>query len=152
MVNSVATGTATNKSDIDLLVVTEYRKVMQARFFLVLVAQLFGIRVHGNKVAGRFCLSFIVDSEHAELQQIMFSHDPLLTELLSTKKLVFTDHKLGIVSRIIRRLFILVSPQWLIEKHTRRSIMRAQKNSFPSASVIIAPSIFKFHENDQRRV
>ncbi len=152
VVNSVARGTASETSDIDLFIVTDYRKVAVARFFLVLVTQLFRLRVHGNKVAGRFCLSFLVDSEHADLQQIMFSHDPLLSEFLATKKLLFSSQDNGIFSRIFPSIFVFVTPKSLITWHTHRALRRAQTTTFSNASIIIAPSVFKFHENDQRRV
>lgn len=152
VVNSVARGTASETSDIDLFIVTDYRKVAVARFFLVLVTQLFRLRVHRHKIAGRLCLSFFVDSEHADLQQIMFNHDPLLTDFLATKKLLFTSHNLGMLPRLFRSVCVLITPEVLLNKHTQRAIVRSQKSSFSAASIVISPSVFKFHENDQRRV
>ena len=48
---------AGEKSDIDLFIITEPKRMFLARFLVSFYFQIFGIRRHGQKIAGRFCLN-----------------------------------------------------------------------------------------------
>lgn len=76
--NSLAINNANAESDIDLFVVTKEGKLWQTRFFLKVLTQLFGARVHHNKKAGRFCLSFFVAENAMNLKHLAYDFDPHL--------------------------------------------------------------------------
>lgn len=49
-------------SDIDFLIVTKYGRVFTARFFIIILYQIFGLKRTNNKIAGQICLNrFITD-------------------------------------------------------------------------------------------
>ncbi len=73
--NSIALGMADEKSDIDLFVVTRANRLYITRVFLVVLFQLLGVRRHGDKVSGRFCLSFMVDEESLNMANLMIKDD-----------------------------------------------------------------------------
>ncbi len=57
-------------SDIDLLVVTEKNRLFLARLCLTVLTSLFGVRRHGNKTEGRFCLSFYLSEEATDFKKL----------------------------------------------------------------------------------
>jgi len=73
--NSYAMGTADEKSDIDLFVVTKRNKLYTARFFMNLLFRIFRIRTYGNDVAGKFCLSFFADEDNLNFTSIAKKKD-----------------------------------------------------------------------------
>ncbi|MBI2453759.1 hypothetical protein HYV58_01115 [Candidatus Peregrinibacteria bacterium] len=84
MCNSLALGNATEKSDIDLFIITEAKRLASARFCLKILTQLFGMRVHHKKVAGRFCLSFFVTEDNLNLKELAFPFDPHFASFAAT--------------------------------------------------------------------
>lgn len=68
--NSVAMGDVEEDSDIDLFIITKARRLFLARLCLTLLTSLFGIRRHGQKIHGRFCLSFYITEEALDLELI----------------------------------------------------------------------------------
>lgn len=56
--NTLAYNNPTAESDIDLFVVTKKDRLFTSRAILSILTHLLGIRRHGKKIAGRFCLSF----------------------------------------------------------------------------------------------
>lgn len=56
--NTLAYNNPTLESDIDLFVVTKKNRLFTARAILSILTHLLGIRRHGRKITGRFCLSF----------------------------------------------------------------------------------------------
>lgn len=70
LVNSVAFGNLEKESDIDFLIITEKNRLWFTRVWLTLLTQIFGLRRHGKKVAGRFCLSFFLSSEALNLEEL----------------------------------------------------------------------------------
>ncbi|MGL5830649.1 MAG: hypothetical protein ACRCZE_00705 [Candidatus Altimarinota bacterium] len=58
-------------SDIDLLIITKPGRIFLARVFLTFYMQLFGVRRHGETVAGRFCLSFYVNENNLNFEEIL---------------------------------------------------------------------------------
>ena len=68
--NSYAIGTADEKSDIDLFVVTKRDRLYTARFFINLLFRIFRVRTYGDDVAGKFCLSFFADEDNLNFTSI----------------------------------------------------------------------------------
>lgn len=68
--NSVATGTATADSDIDLFIIAQKNRLYLVRFFTNLILRIFGLRTYGNKIADRVCLSFFVDDQNLNLEKL----------------------------------------------------------------------------------
>ncbi len=77
--NSLAYDNATEESDIDLLVVVKPGRLWLARLLLTVTLQLFGVRRHGSRVAGRFCLSFFVTEQALSMESLALDgEDPYL--------------------------------------------------------------------------
>lgn len=76
--NTLAYDNVTGASDIDIFVVAESGHLATARFFLKCLTQLFGVRVHHEKIAGRFCLSFFVDETAMNVNPLAHDFDPHL--------------------------------------------------------------------------
>lgn len=105
--NSLARGRATLLSDIDLFIITKTGHLYTAHFFMKVLTQMFGLRVHHEKIAGRFCLSFFVTERAQNLEPLALAFDPHLAEFVKTMKPVigrdaylrFLDENEGWVSR-----------------------------------------------------
>jgi hypothetical protein len=87
--NSLAFGTATAESDIDLFVVTAPGRLYTSRFFMKLFTQIFGVRAHGSKTAGRFCQSFFVTENALSLEGVALEFDPHLAKFVAEMKPIF---------------------------------------------------------------
>lgn len=85
--NNLAYDNASETSDIDLFIVIREGRMWLARLLITLILQFFGVRRHGDKVAGRFCLSFFVTPKKLGMEELLqASEDPYLaywTKLLS---------------------------------------------------------------------
>jgi hypothetical protein len=75
--NTLAINNAARDSDIDLFVVAKSGRLFFARTLLTLMFGLLGVRRHGKKVAGRFCLSFYVTDENLNLENIRLGSDDI---------------------------------------------------------------------------
>lgn len=73
--NSLALGSVHEQSDIDVFVITKAKRLWTARFFLKLLTQIFAVRAHHNKIAGRFCLSFFVSEKAVDLGSLAREND-----------------------------------------------------------------------------
>lgn len=73
--NNLALGIYDQDSDIDLLVITQKGRMFTARFLLTIWLELLGVRRKGNKIAGRFCLSFFLSESVLDLGQILLKDD-----------------------------------------------------------------------------
>ena len=73
--NNLAFAKVDAKSDIDLFIVAKKGHMFTVRFFTVIILQILGVRMHGDKVSGRFCLSFFIDESHLNLRPIAISED-----------------------------------------------------------------------------
>lgn len=73
--NNLAFGKVDENSDIDLFVVAERDKLFTVRAFITFLLEACNVRRHGDKVAGRFCLSFFVDEDHLSLKRIAIEND-----------------------------------------------------------------------------
>ncbi len=66
-----------NDSDIDLLVVTKPGRIFLARVFLTAFTQLLGVRRHGKRVKGRFCLSFYINASELDLEPVLLDKEDI---------------------------------------------------------------------------
>lgn len=71
--NNLAFGSYDEKSDIDLFIICEQKRLFLGRLAITLFFHVLGLRRHGNKIAGRFCLSFFVSEEGMDIGKIRIS-------------------------------------------------------------------------------
>ncbi len=91
--NNLAYDNPTKKSDIDLVVVTKPGRLFIARTLLTFWTHLFGVRRHGEKIVGRFCLSFYLTEDNLNLESIAIEHDVYLAYWLKTLQPVCGDYQ-----------------------------------------------------------
>src|SRR3989338_8633583 len=60
-------------SDIDLFIVARAGRLFIVRSFSILILHVLGVRLHGKKIKGRFCLSFFIDDTALDLSKIAIS-------------------------------------------------------------------------------
>lgn len=65
--NTLAFGNASRESDIDLFIITEKGKIFTARTLSALLMDVMGVRRKGDKIAGRFCMSFYLSEDAMDL-------------------------------------------------------------------------------------
>jgi hypothetical protein len=87
--NNLAFGAADDDSDIDLFIVAAKNRIFTVKFFTTVLFQVLGIRRHGNKIKGRFCLSFFVSEGAMNLDSIRIDDDVYLDYWLATLKPVY---------------------------------------------------------------
>lgn len=75
--NTLAFDNPTKESDIDLFIVTRKGRIFVARTLATLLFSFLGIRRHGQKIAGQFCLSFYVTEEALNLRPIRFGSEDI---------------------------------------------------------------------------
>ena len=177
--NTLAMGWPAQKSDIDLLVVSKKERPFTARLFLTLFTQLFRLRRHGKKIAGRFCLSFFVADSALNFEPLKIGkEDPYLAFWLATLVPVFGSSapELFSANNWIRQYFPNLKIQTIQKKFHKKGwlenwlngklgdffeaklkkwqISRArqkQKKQPEKTAVIISEEILKFHETDRRK-
>lgn len=176
--NSVALGTSTKQSDIDLFIIIDRSHFFTGRLLLTLACHLLGVRRHGEKIAGRFCLSFFVRDDallldHLRLQPSdpyfdywLYSLFPLMGSEIYKK---FWHQNLPGVSLPVLHSFshsrFFSFLQWVFELpfrtflgvfvekkllHWQLSRATNKKTGNGNSAVLISPKILKFHENDRR--
>jgi len=69
--NTLAFGCPTAKSDIDLFIVAKKNRLFIVRTLTTVLFHIMGVRRHGDKVAGRFCLSFFISDDQMDLSSLM---------------------------------------------------------------------------------
>jgi hypothetical protein len=89
--NTLAYGNVKETSDIDLFIITKDGKLATARFFMKLFTQLFGVRVHHDKISSRFCLSFFVTERASNLKPLAHAFDPHLAYFVTTAVPIFGE-------------------------------------------------------------
>lgn len=89
--NNLAFSNLNEKSDIDLFIVARTGRLFIVRSFVTAVLHLAGVRRHGKKVAGRFCLSFFVDDSALDLSSIAIEDDVYLRVWIKTLVPVIDD-------------------------------------------------------------
>lgn len=72
--NRLSVGHPHEESDIDVFIIIRDGRLWFGRLLVTAVLQLFGLRRHGNHVAGRVCLSFYLTPQAAALDAIAL-HD-----------------------------------------------------------------------------
>lgn len=73
--NNLSFSRVNEESDIDLFVIAKSGRLFTVRFFSILILQILGVRLHGNKIRKRFCLSFFVDDSALDLSKIAIHRD-----------------------------------------------------------------------------
>lgn len=68
--NTVASGVASQDSDIDVLIVIRSGRMWLTRFLVTSILSLWKLRRHGKKVANRICLSFYVTDDALDMSSI----------------------------------------------------------------------------------
>lgn len=89
--NNLAFGRVDEKSDIDVFVVAKSGRLFFVRTFLTGFLHFLGVRRYGNKVAGRFCLSFFIDDDFLDLSKVAIEDDIYLAYWLKTMLPIFDD-------------------------------------------------------------
>ncbi len=82
--NSLALNNASIDSDIDLFVVAERGRIFMVRYFLTILLGVCGVRRHGKKIAGRFCLSFFVTETAFDFNELRLRDDIYLPYWIKT--------------------------------------------------------------------
>ncbi|MFH0834241.1 MAG: hypothetical protein V2A63_02540 [Patescibacteria group bacterium] len=174
--NTLAMGWPDKNSDIDLLIVAPKKRLFTARFFLTFWSQIFRMRRHGRKIAGRFCLSFFLTDNAANLEPLKIGTNDLYlafwianlipiwgdsAEFFAANnwiKTYFPNLKLLTTQQKFRRKTWseLILSGWLgdlLEKILKNwQLKRAEKKRLNRTknAVVISDEILKFHETDQR--
>lgn len=89
--NNLAFSEVSDDSDIDLFIVVHRGYLFSARLLVTALFQLLGVRRHGRKVAGRFCLSFFVDDSALDFSGIAIERDFYLARWIANLKPVIDD-------------------------------------------------------------
>jgi hypothetical protein len=77
--NNLSYDNPSDQSDIDLFIVIKPGRMWLTRFIITLILQFYGVRRYGNKVAGRFCLSFFVTTDKLNMEKLQIKpKDPYL--------------------------------------------------------------------------
>lgn len=175
--NNLAFGKVDQKSDIDLFIVARRGWLFTVRILVTLILQVLGVRRHGSKVAGRFCLSFFVDDSYLDLSKIAIENDIYLAYWVASLKPVVDDgvsgqfwrenkwvegyFEKGELSRDVGR--VLAQPKnglrflfpKFIESFLRNwQLKRARKKAAKAsgeADLIVQEHILKFHNIDRRK-
>lgn len=175
--NSLAENRASEKSDIDLFIIVKNGRLGSARFFMKLLTQICGARVHHNKKAGRFCLSFFVTERAMDLSCSVYGADMSfgnfvrgITPISGEKTyLKFIEENSGWIkgfeprishiregffTRVLRRIIeILFWPfAWLFESlffrlQYKKDARRAERFK-KTGGIILTKDVFKFHEDE----
>jgi len=90
--NNLAYNNPSESSDIDLFIVVKPGRMWIARFLITLILHFYGVRRHGNKVAGRFCLSFFVTSDKTDMREFELpGEDPYLAYWAKNLRPIFGE-------------------------------------------------------------
>jgi len=89
--NNLAFSSLNENSDIDLFIVTKKGRLFFVRTLITGIFHLLGVRRHGDKVAGRFCLSFFVDDGFLDLSSVAIDDDVYLQVWIKTLIPVIND-------------------------------------------------------------
>lgn len=76
--NSLSMHSASEKSDIDLYIVTEKNRLWLVRILVSFIFQILAVRKTGKKHSGRFCLSFFSTLEWMDFSDFVLKNDVYL--------------------------------------------------------------------------
>lgn len=68
--NTLAINNTKHESDIDLVVITQSKRLFTTRLLLTILLHILGVRRHGKKIAGKFCLSFFAAENQLVAEEI----------------------------------------------------------------------------------
>jgi len=123
--NNLSYDNVDEASDIDLFVVIEPERMWIARLIITLILQFFGVRRHGNKVAGRFCLSFFVTTRRMDMTILQITpEDPYLAYWAQTLTPIYGE--------ITYELFKAANQSWLKEKYNLTVPDSCKRHLYPS--------------------
>lgn len=77
--NTLAYSNAREDSDIDLFIIAKKGKIWLARFFTILLVKLLGKRPEYENNRDTFCLSFFIDEEHLNIENININSKDIYT-------------------------------------------------------------------------
>lgn len=90
--NNLAYDNPSQQSDIDLFIVVKPGRMWLARFLITVILHFFGVRRYGNKIAGRFCLSFFVTSDKTAMKEFeLEGEDPYLAYWTKNLRPIFGE-------------------------------------------------------------
>jgi hypothetical protein len=140
--NTLAFNNPTKGSDIDLFIITRKNRLFLARTLVTLLFSLLGVRRHGQKIAGRFCLSFYVSEEAMSLQKIRIDHDIYLLYWLLTLEPCYGEN--------IYREFLKYN-SWIddfFDGQRKKELRLFKKNAFFSGLKKVQEWLLKGHLGD----
>ena len=178
--NSLATKSATEKSDIDLYIVTDKNAMWFVRIFVTFIFQIFWVRKDEKNHAWRFCLSFFSTIDGMDFWKFKIENDiylyfrivyfkPILDYNETYKKFLeinsnwanFDDYK-GIIEE--NKKFIKYKKNnkwsniffvWFFDKILKKIFLPRTLNHFERIwkpyGVIINDDLLKFHNWDIRQ-
>jgi hypothetical protein len=73
--NTIGAGTASQKSDIDFFIITAPKRIWLVRFFANLILKFWGLRVSAKHTKDKVCLSFFVDENSLNLDNLRVVND-----------------------------------------------------------------------------
>lgn len=89
--NNLAFGKVDEKSDIDIFIIAKKGRLFMVRLFVTFLLHILGVRRHGDKVAGRFCLSFFIDDQALNLEEIALKNDIYLAYWIKSMSPLIDD-------------------------------------------------------------
>jgi hypothetical protein len=173
--NTTAFRSADDSSDIDLFIVCQNESLWTTRMLLTFCLHILGVRRHGKKVAGRFCLSFFATEQGAynlKDLEIVPGNDVYLAFWTATLECVIAEK--GFLERFqkhndwIQKYNVHFTQQTtpllplfhslyfinIIEKIVKKIFMPQTKKKAAALKdvqgTIISDSYLKFHNNDIR--
>lgn len=92
--NSMSFNALADDSDIDLLLVSNVKRLWHMRLWSVMITRLLGIKRTWRHKKMKFCLSFNVTRDHTDLQRIkLVPHDPYLIYWIAHLVPIYQQHK-----------------------------------------------------------
>ncbi|MBU0667920.1 hypothetical protein KJ951_00890 [Patescibacteria group bacterium] len=76
--NTLSFNNCSESSDIDIFIIVKDGRIFTARVLSVLLSYILGVRRYGDKIAGRFCLSFYVSENGMNLEKMLQKDDVYL--------------------------------------------------------------------------
>ncbi len=141
--NNLAFGKVNERSDIDLFIVAKKGRLFLVRSFVTALLQLLGVRRHGDKVAGRFCLSFFIDDSDLGLGRLAIERDIYLAYWIYSMKPAIDD---GVFAEFVQH------NDWIWSYFDERAILNssaAEANGFDSLIKSFFETVFAGWFGDQ---
>lgn len=108
--NNLAYDNPSEVSDIDLFIVIEKGRMWTARLITTLILHFYGVRRYGNKIVGRFCLSFFATPEAMNMEKLELKReDPYLA--------YWTKLLMPIYGKKTYAQFIEMNKKWIDKKY-----------------------------------